>query len=67
MRKGNLTKGAAVMEMHDYTVIKIEGDYATLRDIESGNEIFIALALLPPGTDIGTRLHEEMFQYTVIE
>jgi len=55
------------MEMHDYTVIKIEGDYATLRDIESGNEIFIALALLPPGTDIGTRLHEEMFQYTVIE
>ena len=55
------------MEPHDYIVIKIEGDYATLKDIESGNEIFIALALLPMGTDTGTKLHEEMFQYTIIE
>ena len=55
------------MEPHDYIVIKIEGDYATLKDTRTGNEIFIALALLPPGSDTGTKLHEEMFQYSVIE
>ena len=27
----------------------------------------IAMALLPPGVDIGTRLHYEMLCYTVIE
>ena len=54
------------MEPKDYIVSKIEGEYAYLKDIESENEIFIALALLPQGTDIGTRLHYEMFEYTVI-
>ena len=54
------------MAPKDYIVRKIEGEYAYLKDIESENEIFIALALLPQGTDIGTRLHYEMFEYTVI-
>lgn len=54
------------MEPKDYTVSKIEGEYAYLKDEESGNEVFIALALLPPGCDIGTRLHYEMFEYTII-
>lgn len=54
------------MEPKDYTVTRIEGEYAYLTDTES-NEIFIALALLPVGTDIGTRLHYEMFEYTVIK
>lgn len=56
------------MEPKDYTVIKIEGEYAYLRetDADGTNDIFIALALLPEGTDIGTRLHYEMFAYTVI-
>ena len=54
------------MEAKDYTVSKIEGDYAYLKDESSDNEIFIALALLPDGTDIGTRLHYEMFEYMVI-
>lgn len=49
----------------DYTVIKIEGEYATLKD-EQGNEIFIALALLPEETDINVRLHFENFEYTVV-
>ena len=49
----------------DYTLVKIEGEYATLRDDEGG-EIFIALALLPEGADLGSRLHCAMFEYTLI-
>ena len=55
------------MGPRDYTVSKIEGEYAYLKDIESDNEIFIALALLPPGTDIGSKIHSEMFEYTLTE
>ncbi len=44
------------MEEKHYTVIKIEGEYATLRDNENGGELFIAMALLPMETDIGVRL-----------
>ena len=54
------------MTPHDYTVIKIEGDYATLKD-ENNEELFIAAALLPPFIDIGTRLHYENLEYTVTE
>lgn len=52
----------------DYTVIKIEGEYAYLRDDANttAEPLFIALALLPEGTDIGTRLHYEMFEYTIV-
>lgn len=57
------------MEPKDYTVIKIEGEYAYLRDDASLETapLFIALALLPMGTDEGTRLHCELFQYKIIE
>lgn len=56
-----------IMEPKDYIVSKIEGEYAYLADIQTGEELFIALALLPPGTDIGSKLHFEMFAYTLIE
>lgn len=55
------------MEPRDYIVSRIEGEYAYLKDISSGNEIFIALALLPLGADIGSKIHSEMFEYTLIE
>lgn len=57
------------MEPKDYTVVKIEGEYAYLRDDEGIEEedYFIALALLPPGVDVGTRLHYEMLSFTIIE
>ena len=57
------------MEPKDYVVVKIEGEYAYLREIgaSAADDIFIALALLPMGTDIGTKLHCEFFQYTVVE
>ena len=56
------------MEPKDYTVIKIEGEYAYLRaDGDTGeNDLFIALALLPPESDVGVRLHYEFPEYTVI-
>jgi len=53
------------MEPKDYVVKRIAGEYATLSDTESGEELFIALALLPEGTDEGTRLHYEMLEYTI--
>jgi len=55
------------MEPKDYTVVKISGEYGYLKDDVTGEELFIALALLPEGVDIGTRLHYEMFEYKIIE
>lgn len=56
------------MTPKDYIVTKIEGEYAYLREIDSSNtdEIFIALALLPNSVDIGTKLHYEMLEYSII-
>ncbi len=55
------------MEPKNYVVVKIEGEYAYLREVgaDEGNDLFIALALLPFGTDTGSRLHYEMFTYTL--
>ena len=55
-----------MLEPHDYTVKRIEGEYAILES-ETGEELFIAMALLPSGVDIGTRLHYEMMEYTITE
>ncbi len=54
------------MEPKDYIIDRIEGEYAYLKEIETGNEIFIALTLLPPGADTGSKIHREMFEYTLI-
>ena len=55
------------MEPKDYTVVKIEGEYATLKEDVTSEELFIAMALLPPQTDVGTKLHYEMLEFTVIK
>lgn len=57
------------MEPREYTVIRIDGEYAYLREDGHGEEddLFIAMALLPPGTDVGTHLHYECLTYTVAE
>jgi hypothetical protein len=55
------------MEPKDYIVIKIAGEYATLQEIGTEEELFIALALLPEGTDLGTYLHYEMFSYEIVQ
>lgn len=54
----------------DYVVVKIEGEYVYLREIDATdnqNDLFIALALLPEGVDLGTKLHYEMMEYSIIE
>ena len=58
--------GNEVVEPKDYILDRVEGEYAYLKDIENGNEIFIALALLPMGADVGSRIHFEMLEYTLI-
>ena len=55
------------MEPKNYTVARIEGEYAILCEEVSGEELFIAMALLPPSTDVGRRLHYEMLEYTLID
>lgn len=56
------------MTPKDYIVSRIEGEYAYLKELgaDDGEELFIALALLPSGVDVGTKLHYEMLEYTVI-
>ncbi len=53
------------MESKIYTVTKIEGEYAYLTD-EGGEELFIAMALLPFGVDIGTKLKYENFEFEIV-
>lgn len=53
------------MEAKHYVITRIEGEYAYLRDAESGEEVFVALALLPMGADVGSKLQYEMFTYTL--
>jgi len=56
------------MEPKDYVVTRIDGDYAYLKrtDVLEEQELFIARALLPEGTDEGSRLHYEMLEYTLL-
>lgn len=56
------------MGPYEYTVAKIDGDYAVLQrtDIDTKDEILVARALLPEEIDVGTALHYEMFTYTIV-
>ena len=51
--------------MKTFVVKLISGEYATLAD-EGGEELFIALSLLPIGTDIGSTLTYENFEFTLV-
>ena len=54
------------MEAKYYTVARIEGEYAYLSREGESEELFIALALLPFGVDVGDRLVYENFTFSVI-
>ena len=56
------------MEPKEYVIVRVEGDYAYLRllDGSSSEELFIALALIPWGVDVGTKLRYDMPDFTVI-
>ena len=48
-----------------YTVQSINGDYALLRS-EHGTELSVTMFLLPEGTDVGSTLRLEDFQWTLL-
>ena len=52
----------------DYTVERLDGDYAwLLREDKPEEELkCVARALLPEGTGEGSRLHYEYLEYTLI-
>lgn len=57
------------MGPYEYVVESINGDYASLRrtDAPGGDEpMVVAMALLPQGIGLGSRLRWENFEYTVL-
>ena len=56
------------MEQHDYIVTEIGGDYAYLKqtDADSAEPFQVAMALLPPETDIDTKLRGFMGMFEII-
>ncbi len=46
-----------------FKLTKIEGEYAYLSPINGGEDIFIALALLPLGSDLGSMFKCESFSF----
>lgn len=54
------------MQAKTYIISKIDGEYATLRDENSGEDLFIAMALLPLGVDVGTRLSYDFPDFEII-
>lgn len=51
----------------EYIVEQIDGDYAQLRRLDAPEEELklVARALLPQEIEEGTRLHYEMFEYSL--
>ena len=54
------------MEPTYYTVQAINGDYAQLIS-DDGGENQVAMFLLPEGTDVGSRLLRELFEWSLVE
>lgn len=52
----------------EYVVEQIDGDYAQLRRLDAPEEglKLVARALLPQEIEEGTRLHYEMFEYSIV-
>ncbi len=55
-----------IMGPYYYTVLRIDGDYAFLKrtDISDNDELQVALALLPDGTDEGSSLVWKDLEYS---
>ena len=54
------------MEEKIYKITRIEGEYAYLTPEDAQDELFIALALLPFGVDIGSRLIYRDMEFYVL-
>ena len=57
-----------MFERKEYTVERLDGDYAYLKNIAAPEEELkcVARALLPEEVSEGTRLAYEMFQYSIM-
>ena len=55
------------MEGKLFKITKIEGEYAYLSSCDGGEEIFIALALLPLGVDIDSILACKNLEFSLYE
>ncbi|MBE5937349.1 MAG: chorismate--pyruvate lyase [Lachnospiraceae bacterium] len=57
-----------MFEKIEYEVIRIDGDYAFLKNLskEMDEEQCVARALLPENIKEGCKLAYEMFEYTII-
>jgi len=66
-RHKNAAKGAT-MEEQIFIITKIEGEYAYLKNAThpASEELFIALALLPSGADVGSRLSYKNLEFTLL-
>ncbi len=53
----------------DYVVMQIDGDYAHLQQADAPGEPWklVARALLPEEIEEGSRVHYEMFEYSLAE
>lgn len=54
------------MENKIYEVKRIEGEYAYIAPEGEREELFVAMALLPPGSDVGARLKYENLCFEII-
>ena len=57
------------MNVFDYIVERIDGDYAYLKrtDLQEDEEKMVARALLPEEIAEGTKLHYEYMMYSIVE
>lgn len=62
-----MQKGIINMQPQKFRVSRIEGEYAYISPLDGGDEIFIALALLPLGADVGSVLICEDFSFSLYE
>ena len=56
------------MNSKNYILTRIDGEYAYIKELDNdcNDDLFIALALLPIGVDVGTKLCYENFEFSVI-
>ena len=50
-----------------FRINRIEGEYAYISPIHGGDEVFIAVALLPLGIDVGMHVICENFSFSIYE
>lgn len=55
------------MDNNVFRINRIEGEYAYISPIGGGEEIFIAVALLPLGADVGMLVVCENFSFSIYE